>query len=279
MNNLFLITGPAGVGKSTISQLIADSLNKSILIEGDDIYHLVKGGYVSPWLEGNHLDIFWKNVISLIDNSLKNGYDVVFNYIIPKDRAERLARQFSFAKVKFIALLVDEETIIKRDKLRPVDSQMGERSIVLLKNALKENYNQNNILYTTNLNEKQTFNEIMNNDRFVLNQTQKYIGKVVDVKIDRPLGTKHPKHNIYYGVNYGYIPNTISGDGEELDAYVLGEYVPLENFKGKVIAVIHRLDDNDDKLIVCAEDKYFNDDEIRALTNFQERFFNSVILR
>lgn len=279
MNNLFLITGPAGVGKSTISQLIADSLNKSILIEGDDIYHLVKGGYVSPWLEGNHLDIFWKNVISLIDNSLKGGFDVVFNYIIPKDRAERLARQFSFAKVKFIVLLVDEETIIKRDKLRPLDSQMGERSIVLLKNALKENYNQNNILYTTNLNEEQTFNEIMNNDRFVLNQTQKYIGKVVDVKIDRPLGTKHPKHDIYYGVNYGYIPNTISGDGEELDAYVLGEYVPLENFKGKVIAVIHRLDDNDDKLIVCAGDKYFNDDEIRALTNFQERFFNSVILR
>ena len=279
MNNLFLITGPAGVGKSTISQLIADSLNKSILIEGDDIYHLVKGGYVSPWLEGNHLDIFWKNVISLIDNSLKGGFDVVFNYIIPKDRAERLARQFSFAKVKFIALLVDEETIIKRDKLRPVDSQMGERSIVLLKNALKENYNPNNVLYTTNLTEEQTFNEIMNNDRFVLNQTQKYIGKVVDVKIDRPLGTKHPKHNIYYGVNYGYIPNTISGDGEELDAYVLGEYVPLGNFKGKVIAVIHRLDDNDDKFIVCAEDKYFNDDEIRALTNFQERFFNSVILR
>lgn len=37
MNNLYLITGPAGVGKSTVSMEIAKSYNKSALIEGDDI--------------------------------------------------------------------------------------------------------------------------------------------------------------------------------------------------------------------------------------------------
>lgn len=280
MNKLYLLTGPAGVGKSTVSELIANSLEKSILIEGDDVYHLVKGGYVSPWLEGNHLNLFWKNVVSLIENSLKSGYDVVFNYIIPKARAESLARYFSYAQTKFVVLLVDEETIVKRDKLRPKDSQMGERSIVLLKEALKGNYDTESVLYTTDLTEQETFEEIIKNDRFILiPKPLDYIGKIVDVKIDRPLVSKHPKHDIFYTVNYGYIPNTISGDGEELDAYVLGEYMPLETFKGKVIAVIHRTDDDDDKLIVCSEDKNFNDDEIRALTNFQERFFNSVIIR
>ena len=280
MNKLYLLTGPAGVGKSTVSELIANSLEKSILIEGDDVYHLVKGGYVSPWLEGNHLNLFWKNVVSLIGNSLKSGYDVVFNYIIPKARAESLARYFSYAQTKFVVLLVDEETIVKRDKLRPKDSQMGERSIVLLKEALKGNYDTESVLYTTDLTEQETFEEIIKNDRFILiPKPLDYIGKIVDVKIDRPLASKHPKHDIFYTVNYGYIPNTISGDGEELDAYVLGEYMPLETFKGKVIAVIHRTDDDDDKLIVCSEDKNFNDDEIRALTNFQERFFNSVIIR
>ena len=77
---------------------------------------------------------------------------------------------------------------------------------------------------------------------------REYLGKIVEVKIDRPLGSKHPKHGFIYQVNYGYIPNTISGDGEELDAYVLGEHEPIEKFEGEVIAIIHRTNDDDDKL-------------------------------
>lgn len=60
-----------------------------------------------------------------------------------------------------------------------------------------------------------------------------YLNKDVLVKIDRKLGSKHPKHGFIYTLNYGYIPNTISGDGEELDAYVLGVYEPLKNLKEK----------------------------------------------
>ena len=108
--------------------------------------------------------------------------------------------------------------------------------------------------------------------------TKNYIGKIVKVKMDRPLGTKHPKHNFYYPVNYGFIPNTVSGDGEELDAYVLGEFVPLDEFEGKVIAVIHRTNDNDDKLVVT-NGKNYSDEQIKALTEFQERYFESEIWR
>ena len=106
-----------------------------------------------------------------------------------------------------------------------------------------------------------------------------YIGKIVDVKIDRPLATKHPKHGFVYMLNYGFIPNTISGDGEELDAYVVGEYEPIDNCSGKVIAVIHRLNDDDDKLVVSKNGKDYTDDAILALTEFQERFFESTIVR
>ena len=106
-----------------------------------------------------------------------------------------------------------------------------------------------------------------------------YIGKFVDVHIYRPLGSKHPKHGFIYPVNYGYIPNTISGDGEELDCYVLGIFEPIESFSGKCIAVIHRTNDNDDKLIVVPEGINYSDDAIRALTEFQERFFESEINR
>ena len=106
-----------------------------------------------------------------------------------------------------------------------------------------------------------------------------YIGKIVDVVMDRPLGTKHPKHGFIYEVNYGYIPNTVSGDGEELDAYVLGQHKPLEKFTGQVIAIIHRTNDDDDKLIVVGEGKNYTDEQIRALTEFQEQWFESEIWR
>lgn len=106
-----------------------------------------------------------------------------------------------------------------------------------------------------------------------------YLRKDVLVKIDRPLGTRHPKHGFMYMVNYGYIPNTISGDGEELDCYLLGEFEPVNEGKGKVIAIIHRTNDNDDKLIVSVNGKYYSNDAIRALTEFQERFFESEIIR
>ena len=108
----------------------------------------------------------------------------------------------------------------------------------------------------------------------------KYIGKEVYVKIDRPLGSSHPKHhNHIYLVNYGFVPNTISGDGEELDCYVLGEYKPIKEYKGKCIAVIHRLNEDDDKLIIVAENKNYTDNEIRLLTDFQEKYYKSVIIR
>lgn len=110
-------------------------------------------------------------------------------------------------------------------------------------------------------------------------ESREYLGKIVKVTMDRPLGSTHPKHGFVYPVNYGYIPNTISGDGEELDAYVLGEHKPLETFEGRVIAIVHRLNDDDDKLVVMADGRNYTDDQIRALVEFQEQWFESEILR
>lgn len=109
--------------------------------------------------------------------------------------------------------------------------------------------------------------------------TKNYIGKIVNVQIDRPLGSKHPKHKFIYTVNYGFVPNTVSGDGEEIDVYVLGEHEPLASFKGRVIAVVHRFNDNDDKLVVVADGKNYSDEQISALVEFQEKWFKTEIIR
>lgn len=107
-----------------------------------------------------------------------------------------------------------------------------------------------------------------------------YINQIIDVHVDRPLNTKHPKHGFVYKVNYGFIPNTKSQDEEELDAYVLGVNEPLQTFHGRCVAVIHRTNDNDDKLVVIPlEMKDISDEEIRKQTYFQEQFFESIIVR
>ncbi len=108
---------------------------------------------------------------------------------------------------------------------------------------------------------------------------EEYLEQILKIKIDRPFGSKHPKHGFIYPVNYGYVPNTVSGDGEELDAYLLGIYEPVDEFEGECIAIIHRTNDNDDKLIVVPKGKYYSDDAINALTEFQEQYFEHEIIR
>lgn len=108
---------------------------------------------------------------------------------------------------------------------------------------------------------------------------KEYLGKELNIVIDRELGSKHPEYGFIYPVNYGYVPGTISGDGEELDCYLLGVFEPVKTFKGKCIAVVHRINDDDDKLIIVPENKEYSDDAINALIEFQERYFEHVIVR
>ena len=170
MKTLYLITGPAGVGKSTISKMIAESSEKSCLIEGDDIYHLVVGGYESPWKEGNHLDLFWQQCLGLIETSLNFGYDVVFNYIIMKDRFEQVVKRFAGKDVviKFVVLLAEEEALLKRDAQRPEDCQMGERVLVLLNEFKQEHFDVKHILDTSKMDEKQTAAKICSGSKYVV---------------------------------------------------------------------------------------------------------------
>lgn len=104
------------------------------------------------------------------------------------------------------------------------------------------------------------------------------IGDTVKVTVDRPLGSYHPKHkDIYYPINYGYIKGIIAPDGEEQDAYILGVNEPVKEFVGKIIAIIHREDDIEEKWIVAPEGMTFTKEEIMQQVHFQEQYFKSEI--
>lgn len=105
------------------------------------------------------------------------------------------------------------------------------------------------------------------------------IGKTVTVKVDRPLGSYHPKHpDIYYPINYGYVPGIIAPDGEEQDAYILGVDEPVETFTGTVIAIIHRYDDVEEKWVVAPEGVSFTKAQIERSVYFQEQYFHSTVI-
>lgn len=122
------------------------------------------------------------------------------------------------------------------------------------------------------------FKELCKKNNLYSKDIRQYLGKTVDVIMDRKLGSIHPKDGTYYEVNYGYVPNTISGDGKEIDVFVLGVDEPIDIFNGKIIAIVHRINDYDDKLIVTAGEDY-TDEEIMKKIYFQEKYFKSIIIR
>lgn len=104
------------------------------------------------------------------------------------------------------------------------------------------------------------------------------IGQIVCVTVDRPLGSRHPNHpDIVYSINYGYVEGVFAADGEEQDAYILGVDIPLTAFIGRVIAIIRREDDVEDKWVVAPDGMTFTAEEIRSSTRFQEQYFSTVI--
>ncbi len=105
------------------------------------------------------------------------------------------------------------------------------------------------------------------------------IGDIVTVTVDRPLGSYHPEHkDMYYPINYGFVEGIIAPDGEEQDVYILGIDYPMETFTGRVIAVIHRHDDVEEKWVVAPDGTSFTRDEIMELVRFQEQYFSSEVI-
>lgn len=106
-----------------------------------------------------------------------------------------------------------------------------------------------------------------------------YLGKTVRIKIDRPIGYVHlkEKYSLTYPINYGYIPNVLGGDGEELDVYLLGVNEPVEEYDVKIIGIVHRKNDVEDKLVASPVNMNFTKEEIEKQVSFQEQWYDTEI--
>lgn len=115
--------------------------------------------------------------------------------------------------------------------------------------------------------------------RSSLDIAREFLGTEVTVTMDRPLGTKHPKHGFTYEVNYGCVAGVKAPDGEDIDAYYLGTPEPLREATGTCVAIVHRENDDDDKLVVVPAGMQFSDEEIMRAVYFQEQWFRSTVIR
>lgn len=168
MPTLYIITGPSGIGKSTVSKLLASSKEKSALIEGDDIYHQVVGGYIAAWKDGNHLKTFWKVCIESMKAYLADGYDVVFNYIVNPAELKQIREELHMYHIKFVVLMTSEKELLRRDALRPEDCQMKERCLILLNSFKEKNFSERFILDTSYLKPEEVVKKLDATNNFLL---------------------------------------------------------------------------------------------------------------
>ena len=105
-----------------------------------------------------------------------------------------------------------------------------------------------------------------------------FLGKTIHIIVDRPIGHVHVKSGITfrYPINYGFIPGVMAGDGDEQDVYILGVDEPVEEFTGRIIGVVRRKDDNEDKLVAAPEGMDFHQGQIAEAVHFVEQYFDST---
>lgn len=170
-NCVYIISGPPGVGKSSVSEELAYSFDKSAVIEGDSIYLMIKSGLVAPWEDdGYYMDLFLDNVISITNNLLARDITVIINYVLFEEQIKKI-EEFLKAKqikLKYCVLLAEEQTLKERDSSREEIERTGELSIKSRNDFLSKNMNKNHLLYTDNLDIKETANIIKSSNRFLV---------------------------------------------------------------------------------------------------------------
>jgi inorganic pyrophosphatase len=110
-------------------------------------------------------------------------------------------------------------------------------------------------------------------------QVESYLGKTVTIEIDRPIGYEHHKGSktLLYPINYGFIPGVLGGDGEELDVFLLGVDEPVSTYTGRIVGIVYRADDVEDKLVMAPAGMAFSAEEIARAVYFQEKYYQTTI--
>jgi len=171
-NKVYIISGPAGVGKSTTSKELAKKIKNSAYISGDDISHMHINGRKNPWERSEEV-LIWDNILSLTKNFIKHGIDVIIDYVTFPKEADWVSKNLKSLNVEviYIVLWTDKETLLTRDNMRMPGARMGERCVILVDEFIESGINEKHILDTSNNSPDEIsflINEMISNEKYKL---------------------------------------------------------------------------------------------------------------
>ena len=283
MKNI-LICGSPRVGKTILAKKISKRLGY-IYISLDNIFESIEELPSWPYPKYHDASIISKELSNFVINFI-NNFDKDHLYVIEGAYLDILDI-YNKVDVRLIGLTYNDlskEDLFKRIKKYDKNEWINHFNDDVLMDKcdcfIKRNDYYHDCFKKINLNSY----DLSNNFDFVMENIiddlkKEFIVSKLSIIIDRPIGSKHPKYDFIYPINYGYLPNTLSDDNEEIDCYLLGVEEKVERFNGICIAIIKRIDDNDDKLIIVPEGINYTDEEIDKLIDFQEKYFKHTIIR
>lgn len=147
-SSIYIISGPYGVGKSTLSRALAREMDKVVLIEGDRIKSMFVGK--EPLPREKQRSLLWKNILSLTKNCIENNMNVIVDYVV-RSELQWFCKHISELDVKiyYVVLRADKETLIRRLNKRG-DDFLIQGSLHLLDHLEKGLSNKNHLYDTTN---------------------------------------------------------------------------------------------------------------------------------
>lgn len=171
MKKIYIISGPAGVGKSTTSKELTKTLSRSAYISGDYISHMHVNGRKKPWESKKELSLIWNNILCLSKNFISFGNDVVVDYVTFPQEALWLSENLKDlnTEVVYAVLWSDNETLINRDKMRKPENRMGERCLILVNEFMESGLDKNHLIDTSKNSTQdiaKVINEIKNNPKY-----------------------------------------------------------------------------------------------------------------
>ena len=286
MKNVIHIYGASGSGTSTLGRKISEELGYKFMDTDDYFWLPTNPPYTTKRSKEERLALMKKDI-------LENENVVISGSLV--DWGDELIPQFTLA----IRLVTDTEIRIERLKIRE-KQKIGDRvmpggdmytnHMEFIEWARKYDTGSVNMRSKAKHDEWQKLlpckqivlngaDDLQENFKKVYIEMNSVIGRTVTVTVDRPLGSYHPEHkDMYYPINYGYVEGVLAPDGEEQDAYILGVDEAIDKFSGKIIAIVHRNDDVEEKWIVAPEGMTFTKEEIREQIHFQEQYFDSEIV-
>lgn len=173
-NKVYIISGPAGVGKSTTSKELTKKFKNSAYISGDDISHMHINGRKKPWESSEEMSLIWDNILSLTKNFIKYGNDVIVDYVTFPKEAEWVSKNLKSLNVEviYVVLWTDKETLLTRDNMRMPGARMGERCVILIDEFIESGIKEKYIFDTTDSSPDDisyVVNEIICNPKFKSN--------------------------------------------------------------------------------------------------------------